>query len=167
METFFLFIWNKVVFCCYFENCYFGGNKSNSFLFFYFLYYAKKIWNIQVIRYFLKKIWELKWYAFFTIIWVIIVTVNWLLIPIYFKEIIDIISLWWDKIKTMSDIQKYFIYFVITAIVTSITWRWLDYVLSIGSHKLDYNISVECFSYIHKHSYNFLLIILRELSIKK
>lgn len=105
----------------------------------------------------MKKIWELKWYAFFTIIWVIIVTVNWLLIPIYFKEIIDIISLWWDKIKTMSDIQKYFIYFVITAIVTSITWRWLDYVLSIGSHKLDYNISVECFSYIHKHSYNFFI----------
>lgn len=57
----------------------------------------------------------------------------------------------------MSDIQKYFIYFVITAIVTSITWRWLDYVLSIGSHKLDYNISVECFSYIHKHSYNFFI----------
>lgn len=112
---------------------------------------------MEVIKYFFQKMWELKWYTFLTIVWVSIATINGLLIPIYFKEIIDIISLWWEKAQMMKEINVYFLYFIITVVVTSITWRWLDYVLDMRSNKLDYNISVECFLYIHKHSYNFFI----------
>lgn len=117
----------------------------------------QKVWNWEVIKYFFQKMWELKWYAFLTILWVTIATVNGLLIPIYFKEIIDIISLSWEKAQMMSEIHVYFIYFIITVVVTSITWRGLDYILDMRSNKLDYNISIECFLYIHKHSYNFFI----------
>lgn len=118
----------------------------------------QKISSFEVMKYFFKKMFELKWYFYLTIIWVTIVTLTSLTIPLYFKWIIDIISTsWLDKEIILSEVNRYFIYFVLTTFVAILTWRWLDYTLQMWDNKIDCNISMECFKYIHKHSYDFFI----------
>ena len=111
----------------------------------------------DVLQYLLKHSLILKWYIITSTLWAIIVTAAALIAPIFFKNIIDIISKNLDKNIAFLEIKEIFIYFVIIQIIIFITWRIIDYVLQIWRVKVDINISLECFEYIHKHSHNFFI----------
>lgn len=117
-----------------------------------------KITSLEVMKYFFRQMIKLNWYFYLTIVWVIIVTISSLMIPIYFQQIIDIISTSsLDKNLILWEINRYFILFIITTLVAVLTWRWLDYTLQMWSNKIDCNVSLECFKYIHRHSYDFFI----------
>ncbi len=114
--------------------------------------------NLDVIKFFIRELWEIKLLAFSSIIWIMFVTILWLIIPICFKEIVDIISQnWVDKVVMFVWVKLVFLKLSIVMFLIFISRRILDYIIPYCYEKIDYNISLEAFSYLHKHSYNFFI----------
>lgn len=118
----------------------------------------KKLSNKEVIKYFIKQCFNLKQIFWITFISTIIISILWLVMPIFFKEIIDIISnSSIEKDIKINEITKIFYYFVINSFIMFIIWRFLDYYAHLTYTKLEYNISLDSFKYLHKHSYDFFI----------
>lgn len=117
-----------------------------------------KITSFEVMKYFAKELLKLKWIVLVSVLWMITISILSLLIPIYFKEIIDIISSPnIDKTLAMWEIKIIFFYFSLTTLFMFVLRRILDYIIPYWYEKLDYNISLWVFEYLHRHSYNFFI----------
>ncbi len=111
----------------------------------------------EVFSYFFRQafsIWKFFWLTLFSI-WIL--TILQLTIPIYFKEIVDIASSDLSKQDAYVEMISVFWYFVSTIILIFVFWRLLDFVLSYSHVKIDYNITKENFTILHKHSYDFFV----------
>lgn len=117
-----------------------------------------KISTREVMKYFFIELMKLKWIVVISAIWMISVTILHLLIPVYFKEIIDLISnSSISKRDALSQINVIFSYFFITILCSFTLRRINDYIIPYWEQKLDYNISLSVFDYLHRHSYNFFV----------
>lgn len=114
--------------------------------------------NLDVIKFFIRELWKIKLLVYWSIIWIIFVTIMWLFIPVYFKEIVDIISQSWvDKWVMFDSVKFVFLKLMIVMFLIFISWRILDYIIPYCYEKIDYNIWLESFEYLHRHSYNFFI----------
>lgn len=118
----------------------------------------QKISSFEVMKYFFKELLKLKWIVLISVLWMITISILSLLIPIYFKEIIDIISTTnIDRTFAMWEIKIIFFYFFLTTLFMFVLRRILDYIIPYWYEKLDYNISLWVFEYLHRHSHDFFI----------
>jgi hypothetical protein len=57
----------------------------------------------------------------------------------------------------MIEITNIFYFFVLNVFTMFIFWKIIDYFAFYSYVKIDYNLSLKCFKYLHKHSYNFFI----------
>lgn len=114
------------------------------------------VWN--VLKYLFIEVWKIRYitiFAFLSIVWISILQT---IIPIYFKDIVDIaVNNDLTKTEMYEQIMIIFNYFLITIFWSFIFWRIWEYLLSYAILKLDYNITYNSFSSLHKHSYDFFV----------
>lgn len=117
----------------------------------------ESIWPKKVLRYFWKKYMTEKKYFISLVVRRLVLTFVSLLPSIYFKKIIDAISdfAWWDKSQALAIAIT--ILFTIFRLKLSniLVYRLSDFLTINMSVDIMKKIYLECFSYVHKHSYRF------------
>lgn len=111
----------------------------------------------RVLWYFRSKYMTEKKYFFPLVIWRTLLVVVWLLPPIYFKKIIDIISNFtgWDRSLVLSVGISILFTILWINLINLLIYRLSDFMIINMSTNIMRKIYLECFSYVHKHSYRF------------
>lgn len=117
----------------------------------------EKIQPKRILVYFRKKYMTEKLYFFSLVIWRIVLVVIWLLPWIYFKKIIDIISgfVWWERYQVLSVTLSILFSILWIRLLNVFIYRLSDFMIINMSTNIMKKIYLECFSYVHKHSYRF------------
>lgn len=116
-----------------------------------------KIGMKQVLYYFLKVALEKKWLLFFVLVWTIgsaIITIS---LPIFYAKIIDVISVsvWINKEAIVPQLLWIVAIIWLLELWSLASWRlvWFSIIpLELWGIK---RIYIQCFNYLHKHSYQF------------
>lgn len=111
----------------------------------------------RVLWYFRSKYMTEKKYFFPLVFFRTILVVVWLLPPIYFKKIIDIISNFtgWDRSLVLSVGISILFTILWINLINLLIYRLSDFMIINMSTNIMRKIYLECFSYVHKHSYRF------------
>lgn len=111
----------------------------------------------RVLWYFRSKYMTEKKYFFPLVFLRTILVVVWLLPPIYFKKIIDIISNFtgWDRSLVLSVGISILFTILRINLINLLVYRLSDFMIINMSTNIMRKIYLECFSYVHKHSYRF------------
>ena len=111
----------------------------------------------RVLSY-LRKQYMLEKFLFFPMfLFRIGVTVLWLLPAIYYKKIVDIISdfIPWDQVILASHAISVLIIILFIKLSNVLSYRLSDFFLIKMSLRIMRKVYLECFDYVHKHSYMF------------
>lgn len=117
----------------------------------------KKSEVMRVLKYFWKISKSQKWLLSLVVLWRIWAALVSLALPIYYAQIIDIItnSTWIEKSIVVTSLLSVLFLILLLEIWSIISWRmlWFSIIpMEISNMK---KIFAECFEYLHKHSYRF------------
>lgn len=116
-----------------------------------------KIGMKQVLRYFLRVSLEKKMLLFFVLLWTIGAALITIYLPIFYANIIDVISnsVWIDKANIVPQLLWIVLIIWLLEAGSLAFWRlvWFNIIpLELGGIK---RIYLQCFDYLHRHSYQF------------
>ncbi len=117
----------------------------------------KKSEIMRVLKYFRKITRSQKWLLSLVVLWRIWAALVSLALPIYYSQIIDIItnSTWIEKSIVVTSLLSVLFLILLLEIWSVLSWRivWFSIIpMEISNMK---KIFTECFEYLHKHSYRF------------
>lgn len=115
----------------------------------------QKIWIKEVIKYFRKHIKKHKISFFILMFSSICAWLIWLIMPIFYKNIIDVATSGIEKQLVLSKLMEIFIGIVLFGLFNWTVRRILEFSIVWLEIKLMGWIYRECFNYVHKHSYRF------------
>ena len=116
----------------------------------------KKITLRMVMKYFIKKSKPYKRLILLSIIGSIIVSLTWLISPIYQTKLVDIVSMTWiEKVEMVAMLLKILLIILILNLANLAAWRMIWFPIIKYENDATQDIYEECFQYMHKHSYRF------------
>ncbi len=117
----------------------------------------KKSEFLNVIKYYFNQLMKYKFYSIVLLISWISVNLLTLIIPKFYKEFIDIVAIqsWSDKQIILEQLLSIFWYMILLYIWIWISRRVLEYFITKLETNIMSDVWVECFDYIHRHSYKF------------
>lgn len=118
--------------------------------------WKNKITMRDVLKYFLKKSKPYKRWLLIAILWSIIVSVVWLILPIYYTKITDIVAMVWiEKTELVWNLLSLLRMIIWLELTNMLAWRMIWFSMVKFEPKAMRDIYEECFQYLHRHSYRF------------
>lgn len=108
----------------------------------------------QTIGIYLEHLKRHKWLTFFTWLGLFIGVASDSVIPIYLKKIVDAMTPGFENVQ-ISDVMMLLAPFTIIYVVNLFGWRLGGYCMTFLEPKIMGEITDECFTAVHKHSFNF------------
>ena len=117
----------------------------------------KKIWTKEVLKYYFNHFWTSKWLLLTLFFISAFTTILSLTFPIFVREFIDLVTSAWDISLVIWDLWIIFYKIMTLFIFIFFSWRVIDFSIMFFEPKMWVRIYKECFSYLHKHSYDFFV----------
>lgn len=110
----------------------------------------------MVIKYFLKKSKPYKWLLLLSILGRLIITVVWLVLPIYQTKLVDIVAMTGvERVELVAMLIRILLIIMSLDIVNILARRLIGFPMIKYENDATKDIYEECFQYIHRHSYRF------------